>query len=80
VHWWDTIDQQVQGMFGDAREGLVGCVVLMGAGVMSTVRVMVVDHQYHVLSGRCIVGVGMKFGQGIASAKLGCNMWPHAGG
>jgi len=52
VHWWDTINWQVQGMFGDAREGLVGCVVLMGAGVMSSVGVMVVDHWHHVLLGR----------------------------
>jgi len=52
VCWWDTIDQRVQGIFGDAREGLVGCVVLMGAGVASTVGVVVVDHQYHVLLGR----------------------------
>jgi len=52
VCWWDTIDRQVWDMFGEEGEGLVDCIVLMGAGVTSTVGVIAVDHQYHVLLGR----------------------------
>ncbi len=63
-------------MFGDAWEGLVDCTVLMGAGVTSTVGVMAVDCQYHVLLGR----FGMQFGQSIASVKLGCSIWLYTDG
>jgi len=47
VHWWDTIDWQVWGVFGDARTG-----AKVFVGTVWLAWLASIDHHWHMLLGR----------------------------